>query len=112
MYLIASAALIAVLVPQLAGAARDSREGSDYRVADGVRSVLDSLRPGTVVTFSFSSWSTGDSARLGGHEVILNYGNGSIALQARYDLPNITLAPNVSYQVWLKGNQVSVSESG
>jgi hypothetical protein len=111
-YLIASAALIAALTPQLVGATRDSREGSDYRVADGIRSVLDSLRPGTIVTFSFGSWSTGDSARLDGNEVILNYGNGSVALHTRYDLPNITLTPNVSYQVWLEGNRVSVSEAG
>lgn len=112
MYLIASAALIAALVPQLGGVARDSREGSDYRVADGIRSVLDSLRPGILVTFSFGSWSTGDSARLDGHEVILTYGNGSVVFQTRYDLPNITITPSVSYQVWLEGNRVGVSEAG
>ncbi|HYA55555.1 MAG TPA: hypothetical protein VED22_02035 [Nitrososphaerales archaeon] len=112
MYLIASAALIAALVPQMAGTAQDSREGSDYRVADGIRSVLDSLRPGTVITFSFPSWATGDSARLSGNEVIFMYGNESVALQTRYNLPNSTLAPGVSYQVRLKGNMVSVSQAG
>jgi hypothetical protein len=111
-YLIASVALIAVLSPQLGGAAQDSREGSDYRVADGIRSVLDSLRPGTVITFSFGSLSAGDSARLDGNEIILMYGNGTVSLQTRYDLPNVTLVPGVSYQVWLKGDQVGVSEAG
>ena len=109
-YLIASAALIGSLVPQLARTAQDSREGSDYRVADGIRSVLDSLHPGTVVTFSFGS--TGDSARLVGREIILFYGNGTVTLQTRYELPNITLTPEVSYRVWLGGNQVGVSEAG
>lgn len=112
MYLIASAALIGVLMPQLVGATQDSREGSDYRFADGIRSVLDSLRPGTVVTFSFGSGSMGDSARLDGNEIIFTYGNGTVSLQTQYDLPNVTLVPGVSYQVWLKGNQVGVSEAG
>jgi hypothetical protein len=111
-YLIASAALIAVLSPQLVGAAQDSREASDYRVADGIRSVLDSLRPGTVITFSFGSWSAGDSARLQGREVILTYGNGTVALQTLYEVPSITILPDVSYQLWLKGNHVVVSVAG
>ena len=111
MYLIASAALIAALMPQLAGTAQDSREGTDYRVADGIRSVLDSLRPGTVVTLSFGSW-TGDSARLEGHEITLMDGSGAVALQTRYELPNVTLVPNVSYQVWLNGNGAEVTQAG
>jgi len=111
-YLIASAALIAALMPPLVGTVQYSREGSDYRIADGIRSVLDSLRPGTVTSFYFGSWSTGDSAHLDGHEVILTYGNGTVALQTRYNLPNVTLSPDVHYQVWLKGNQVDVSGAG
>jgi len=111
-YLIASAALIGALAPQLARTAEDSREGSDYRVADGIRSVLDSLRSGTVVTFSFGTWSTGDSVRLDGREINLMYGNGTVALQTRYELPNMTLVPGISYRVWLVGNLVGVSEAG
>lgn len=112
MYLIASAALMGALLPQLAKTAQDSREGSDYRIADGIRSVLDSLRTGTAITFSFGPWSTEDSARLVGREIILTYGNGTVALQTRYELPNVTLSPGVSYRVWLNGNQVGVSETG
>ncbi|HXW95114.1 MAG TPA: hypothetical protein VEJ19_05355 [Nitrososphaerales archaeon] len=111
MYLIASAALIGALGPQLAGTVQDSREGTDYRIADGICSVLDALRPGILVTFSFDSL-TGDSAHLDGHEVSLIDGKGAVTFQTRYGLPNITLTPNVSYQVWLKGNEVSVSEAG
>jgi len=111
-YLIASAALIAALAPQLAGAAHDSREGSDYRIADGIRSILDSLHPGTVVTFSFGAWPMGDAARLDGHDVNLTYGDGTLVLRTLYDLPNVTLAPNASYQAWLEGNVVGVREIG
>lgn len=112
LYLIASAALIAALAPQLAGTTQDSREGSDYRIADGIQSILDSLHPGTVVTFSFGGLPSGDQARLEGHEVILTYGKGAFALRTLFDLPNVTLAPDVSYQAWLEGNEVGVRESG
>ena len=79
-YLIASAALVGALSPQLSGTAEDSREGCDYRVADGMRSVVDSLRPGMAVTISFSDWSTGDPAHLSGHEIRFASGNWTVIM--------------------------------
>ena len=103
---------MAALTPQLIRATQDSREGCDYRLADGIRSVLDSLHPGTVVTFSFTGWSTGDSAHLTGHAVSFEAGNWTVVMQTRYALPNVTLAPGIEYQVWLEGDSVRVNEPG
>ena len=111
-YLIASAALVAALTPQLIGASQDSREACDYRMADGIRSVLDSLRSGTVVTFSFSGWPTPDSAHLTGHAIVFTGANWTVTARTRYSLPNVTLSPGVNYQVWLQGSSVRVSEHG
>jgi hypothetical protein len=111
-YLIASAALVAVLIPPLAGTLQDSREGSDYRVVEGISSLLNSMQPGTTVTFSIAPWSTRDSARLGGHEVTISDGNGTLAMPSRWTLPNVTVSPGVGYQAWLTGGYVSVSAVG
>jgi len=111
-YLVASAALVGALTPQLVGVAQDSREGSDYRMADGIRSVLDSLRPGTVVTFSYGALSAGESARLSGHEVSFVNDNLTVAVRTLYSLPNVTLSPGVEYRVWLGGGSVRVGEIG
>jgi hypothetical protein len=96
----------------LIGATQDSREGSDYREAEGICSVLDSLRPGTVVTFSFGGWSAGDSARLAGQVVSFANGNWTVNMRTQYSLPNVTLSPGVQYRVWLEGNSVRVNEGG
>lgn len=111
-YLVAAAALVAALSPQLIGATQDSREGCDYRTADGIRSLLDSLSPGTVVTFSFGAWSTGDLARLAGHAVSFANGNWRVIMPTRYFLPNVTLSPGAQYKIWLEGDSVRVNELG
>jgi hypothetical protein len=111
-YLIASVALVAAFTPRLIGTTQDSREGIDYRMADGISSLLDSLRPGIVLTFSFGAWSTADSAHLSGHLVSLQDGNLTVTMRTRFSLPNATLSPGVQYRAWLEGGSVRVSELG
>ena len=111
-YLIASVALIGVLSPQLVGVTRDSREGADWRNADGIRAVLDALRPGMVITFSFGAWSTSDEVYIGGNLVSVSYGNGTISLPTTWSLPDVVLSPSVSYRAWLDGDEVQVTRAG
>lgn len=111
-YLIASAALILVLSPMLTGAARDSREGADWRTADGVRAVLDSLRPGITLDMSFGVSSSADPLRLRGHLISCDYGGGTISLPTRWALPDVTLSPLVNYAVRVSGGEVLVVRSG
>jgi len=103
---------MAALSPQLTAATQDSREGYDYRIADGIRSVIDSLRPGMLVAFSFGTWSISDSAQLAGHTISITGGNWKVIMSTRYSLPNVTLLPSAQYQVWLEGNSVRVSGPG
>lgn len=111
-YLVASAALILVLSPQLTGAARGSREGADWRYADGVKNVLDALRPGISVGLSYGASSSGDPLHLEGHRISCAYGSGTISLPTRWALPNATLSPSVNYLVWLSGGEVQVAQVG
>ena len=111
-YFVASAALVGALTPTLIGAVHDSREGCDYRVADGIRSVLDSLRPGMVVTLSFSGSPTVDSARLSGRAVTFADGDQTVTMRTQHSLPNVVLSPGVQYEVWLQGDSVRVRKPG
>lgn len=101
-----------VLAPSLSSAAQGSRAGADWRSADGVRTVLDSLRPGVTVRFSYGDSPTSDSIRLGGRSVSITYGQGSIVLPTTLELPNATLSPTLGYAAWLQGGVVEVAESG
>jgi hypothetical protein len=111
-YLIASAALVGALTPQLLGVMEDSREGADWRIADGIRVALDALRPGIALTLSYGTWSSSDTVHLGGREVSIAYGNGTITLPTVWNLPNVTLTPSVSYRAWLSGATVQVTQAG
>ena len=93
-YLLASAALVLLFTPQLAGVATDSRAVADWRNLDGVRAVIDSLRPGLTLQFSFGAGGFSDSIRLGGHTVSSFDGNGTISMAVVWALPNVTLVPS------------------
>jgi hypothetical protein len=112
LYLIASAALVLMLGPPLTGVARDSREGADWRSVDGVRQVLDGLRPGIALDFSYGSSPTADSIHLAGSFVSCDYGSGTISLPSRWTLPSTTLLPTVHYTASLTGEEVQVAQLG
>jgi len=101
-----------MLVPQLSGTFVDSREGADYRVANGIQSVLNLLSQGSSATLSFGEWPSSDIAHLAGHDVVFDYGNGTVVLSVLWALPNVTLSPGVVYRVWLVANNVTVTEVG
>jgi len=111
-YLIASAALVGVMAPQLVGLARDSREGADWRIADGVRAAIDALRPGTTIILYLGTLSSIDQVHLEGNSISIASGNGTVALATEWSLSNITLAPSHSYRLSLEGNEVQATQVG
>jgi len=111
-YIVASLALVLVLAPLLTGTVRGSREGADWREADGVRAVLDGLRPGVSLNFSFGDALTSDKIQLHGKVISCNYGEGTISLSSKWSLPDFTLLPTVRYVAFLSGTQVRVSQAG
>ncbi len=111
LYLIASAALLLVLSPLLFGTAGAAREGADWRNADGVRAVLDNLRPGTAVRFSYGMSGT-DAIHLRGGLISCDYGGGTVSLRSRWALPDVTLLPAVEYTARVNGGRVEVTQTG
>ena len=108
----ASAALLVVMTPQMVSLTGMSREAADWRCADGVRAVIDSLRPGVSVVLSFSAWPWKDPVHLSGNEVSVEYGNGTVRLPLEWAAPVLTLEPSTPYRVWLLGGQVQVLPLG
>ena len=109
MYLVAAAALLLVLTPAISVAARASREGADWRYADGVKTVLDSLSPGVKIAFSYGSSPSADELVLGGCSVSVNDGQGLLTFRTDYLVPSMTLVPTVSYLAQLIGGRVEVT---
>lgn len=101
LYIFASVALVLLFTPQLDGVARDARESADWRNVDGVRAVIDSLRPGVAVLFTYGGSFAPDDVRLGGHLVSCPDGNGTISMPVTWPLPNVTLSPSVRYRLAL-----------
>lgn len=107
-YLLASAALLLLLTPQLAAVAKDSRESADWRNLDGVRAAVDSLRPGIALVFSYGLVKVSDPLRLMGHLVTCYDGNETLSATVRWMLPNATLLPSVRYGLSLAQGGVVV----
>ena len=108
-YLAAAAALLLVITPAISAAARASRAGADWRYADGVRAVLDSLSPGVTVRFSYGSAPSADEILLAGDTVSIYDGVGFIAFETSHPVPTMFLRPTVSYSAELVGGEVEVS---
>ena len=111
-YLFAAAALVLLFTPQLVGVARTSRAAADWRDLDGVRAIVDSLRPGIQVRFSFGVARFSDDIALEGHTVSCFVGNGTISMKVLLALPNATLGPAVRYSLSLVGGVVRVGRDG
>jgi len=112
LYLIAAGALVGLMSPQLIGVAADSREGTDWRYADGIRAALDSLSPGMTIVLTYGSWPGADPIHLSGRLISVAYGNGTISLSSRWDLPSMTMSPFLSYRAWIAGTEVQVTTIG
>ena len=111
LYIFASVALVLLLAPQLEGVAGDAREGADWRNVDGVRAVIDSLRPGLTLLFAYGQSGAPDAVRLGGHLVSCSDGNRTISMAVSWALPNITLSPSSQYRLSLASGMVTVSQN-
>ena len=110
LYLFASVALVLVFTPQLSGVVQASRDSMDRRNLDGIRELVDALRPGSTVVFSYGIAGVSDSVRLGGRSIWCLDGNRTIAVPARWALQNATLAPGTRYQFALSQGEVSVEK--
>lgn len=110
-YLAASAVLVLIFTPQLAGVARASRAGADWRNLDGVGAVIDSLRPGITLRLHYGIVGTSDSLSIGGHSLSCFDGNATISRAVRWALPNMTLAPGVRYSLSLVQGTVRVAQA-
>ena len=110
LYISGWTALVLLLTPQLAGGAKDARASADWRNVDGVRAVVDSLRPGLAVLLISVSSGSPDEVRLGGHLVSCPDGNGTVTMTVTWALPNITLAPSVLYRLTLASGVVVVTQ--
>ena len=111
LYVFASVALVLLFAPQLRGVASDARESADWRNVDGVRAVIDSLRPGMSVLFTYGPSFAPDDVRLEGHLVSCPDGNGTISMPVVWALPNITLSPSARYHLALVLGVVRVTQS-
>jgi hypothetical protein len=112
LYLISALALVLMLTPQLTALASDSRESSDWRYLDGVREVVDSLRPGVSVNLTLVSPTPPDEIHLSGRHLSCDYGGGSLTMATEWPLSNATLSPNSRYILWLGGGIVMVKLVG
>ncbi|MDE1852709.1 MAG: hypothetical protein KGI38_03055 [Thaumarchaeota archaeon] len=112
LYLIAAAALLLVLVPVLTSTAMSSREGADWRNVDGLRAVIDSLRPGVTVEYHYGASASGDPIHLGGRSVSCSYGGGTVSLRTRWPLPDVTISPTAAYDLRLVGGTAEVVQIG
>jgi hypothetical protein len=110
LYIFASVALVLLFTPQLEGVAKDARESADWRNVDGVRAVIDSLRPGITTLFSYGPSNAPDDVRIAGHLVSCPDGNGSISMPVKWVLPNVTLFPSVQYRLTLVFGTVTVNQ--
>jgi hypothetical protein len=109
-YLLASLVLVLVLAPQLTDLSKASRRASDWRNLDGVRAVLESLRPGVRTELSYGVPGVSDAIRLSGHSVSCDDGGSRISFSVGWRLPDIVLFPGVRYQFSLALGAVRVSQ--
>lgn len=111
-YLLASVALVALLAPALTSAAGATREGADWRTADGVRRVIASLSPGETVNLTLWGAPGADPMVLSGRTITCTYGKGSITMSSPWLLPGVTLSAGVSYSLTLSRGAVRVVRGG
>lgn len=112
LYLLATVALLAIVSPMLSGSVQSARVGADSRNLDGVRAVLDGLRPGMSMTFSFGEGTGSDPIRLEGHQISCTSAVLKMIVPSRWGLPNMILLPSVAYHVQLEGVYVKVVGPG
>jgi hypothetical protein len=112
LYLLATVALLAILSPMLSGSFQSARVGADSRNLDGVRSVLDGLRPGMRITFSFGEATGSDPIRIEGHLISCTSAAGKMTVPSRWGLPSMIVLPSVAYTAQLEGGSVKVVGPG
>jgi hypothetical protein len=110
-YLIASASLILLLAPTIYKTSNNARIASDWREVDGVRTVIDSLRPGLSVQVKLWMNST-DAIRLQGYQISCNDGSGILTGRSAWLLPDYTLVHGTRYLLTLDGSRVEVTQVG
>lgn len=108
LYLLASTALLVIAAPMVAGSSQAARMSADSRALDGVRAVLDNLRPGMTATLVFWGSTGSDPIRIEGHSITCTFSSGKMTVLSKWELPSVNLQPTVVYSVWLDGDSVRV----
>lgn len=86
-----------------------SQERGAEAVASGLGSMIDSMSPGTTLVTTLEAYpGVGLSVHLSGDTVEASFGNSSATYAVRWLLPDVTLAPAVSYSFTLQGGTVKV----
>ncbi|MBI3841532.1 MAG: hypothetical protein HY297_06260 [Thaumarchaeota archaeon] len=111
-YVVATGVLVAAMSPVFVGVLSSSVIGSGFRYLDGVRSVLDSLRPGMTVSFSYGYKGFPGEIRLEGWGLTFQSGGANVSFPSHWFLPDIALVPGTSYSAHLTGASVEVDGSG
>ncbi|MDG6900886.1 MAG: hypothetical protein JRM80_02880 [Nitrososphaerota archaeon] len=107
-YFAAALALVAACSPVLAGVKNYSCGASASRTAEGAVEVVDGLRPGMVVAFSFRAPSADDRIELVGHSLTALWCGRASTFQTVWELPGATLMAGRSYYLKLASCQVEV----
>lgn len=108
LYLAASFLLLGTLFPVLNGAREYSDAKAATATADGLSEEINSLRPGVTAVARFDSPGSALSVELHGHSLLVLTSNFVVQKQCEWLLPNMTLAPDTSYDLQLLGTRLEV----
>ena len=111
-YLAAAASLVLIMAPPLSEVATGSRTASASRTVDGVGALIDELRPGLSVNFSFGSSGSQERVVLDGRLVTCWIGDSMSAFTSTWMLGEHVLAPGVLYSARLENGSVEVDTYG
>ncbi len=107
-YAVSALALTLVLAPSLSSLLTDSRESADLRNVEGVAALIDNLRPGMKLNFSFAG-GVGDAISLGGTTITCAGADHSIALETAWPLQAVVLRPSSRYAFSIDGGMVEAT---
>jgi hypothetical protein len=89
-----------------------SQERGAEAVASGLRSMIDSMSPGTTLVTRLESYPGVQlTVTLAGTTVAASFGKTTATTQVRWELPHVTLSPGGTYTFTLKGAEVLIAQT-
>jgi len=96
----------------MSGVVADSKLGAASRTLLGVRSVLDSLKPGMTVRLTYGSPGSPGEIRTIGHLLVFVLGSPISLSMCKWNLPNMTMLPGWAYVARLDGSSIEMTVDG